>query len=210
MPYDPEKHHRRSIRLKEYDYREPGGYFITLCAQDWKCLFGKVAEERMRLKPAGEMIQQVWYALPDRFPIVQLDAFVVMPNHIHAIIVLTDPTINHPQATDSPNNVGAPLVGAPADDDRVDGAGTRPTPTTRDSVRRGTVSLGDIVGAFKSITTHQYIDGVNHREWIPFVKRLWQRNYWERVIRNTGKLDRIRQYIEENPVRWYWDRYHVD
>ena len=77
-------------------------------------------------------------------------------------------------------------------------------------MRRGTVSLGDVVGAFKSITTRQYIDGVNHREWIPFVKRLWQRNYWERVIRNTGKLDRIRQYIEENPVRWYWDRYHVD
>ncbi len=77
-------------------------------------------------------------------------------------------------------------------------------------MRRGTVSLGDVVGAFKSITTHQYIDGVNHRGWIPFVKRLWQRNYWERVIRNTGELDRIRRYIEENPVQWYWDRYHVD
>ncbi len=164
----------------------------------------------MRLNPAGAMIQQVWYALPDRFPTMQLDAFVVMPNHIHAIIVLTDPTINNPQATDSPNNVGAPLVGAPADDDMVDGAGTRPAPTTRDSARRGTVSLGDVVGAFKSITTRQYIDGVNHRGWTPFVKRLWQRNYWERVIRNKRELDRIRRYIEENPARWYWDRYHPE
>ncbi len=108
MPYDPEKHHRRSIRLKHYDYSEPGGYFVTLCTQDWKCLFGKVEKEQMRLNSAGKMIRQECYALTDRFPIVQLDAFVVMPNHIHGIIVITDPTINHPQATDSPNNVGAP------------------------------------------------------------------------------------------------------
>ena len=71
-------------------------------------------------------------------------------------------------------------------------------------------SLGDIVGAFKSITTRRYIDGVDYRGWIPFPKRLWQRNYWERVIRNKKEGDRIRRYIEENPARWFWDRYHVD
>ena len=106
--------------------------------------------------------------------------------------------------------VGAPLVGAPGDDDTDHGAGTRPAPTTAGSVPSISASLGDIVGAFKSITTRQYIDGVDYRGWIPFPKRLWQRNYWERVIRNKKEGDRIRRYIEENPARWFWDRYHVD
>lgn len=205
MPYDPDKHHRRSIWLKQYDYSEPGGYFITICTQDWKCLFGTVMEEQMRLNAAGEMVQQVWHALPERFPTVQLDAFVVMPNHIHGIIVLIDPTLIKPDTTDPNTNVGAPLVGAPNNDEIAGRAGTRPAPT---NVHK--TLLGDILGAFKSITTRRYIDGVNHLGWTPFAKRLWQRNYWERVIRNGKELDHVRRYIEENPARWYGDRLHAD
>ena len=93
------------------------------------------------------------------------------------------------------------LGGALNGDDTPGRAGTMPAPTN---------ALGDVVGAFKSITTRRYIDGVNHLGWTPFAERLWQRNYWERVIRNNKELDHIRRYIEENPMRWYWDRYHVD
>ena len=95
-------------------------------------------------------------------------------------------------------------MGAPSDDGTEDGAGTRPAPTNTQIT-----SLGDVVGAFKSITTGRYIDGVKHESWTPFPKRLWQRNYWERVIRNNDELDRIRQYIAANLMRWFWDRYHV-
>ena len=70
-------------------------------------------------------------------------------------------------------------------------------------------ALGDVVGAFKSMTTRRYIDGVKHQGWTPFAKRLWQRNYWERIIRDGDELDRIRQYIDENPARWFWDRHYV-
>ena len=93
MPYDSEKHHRRSIRLRHYDYREPGGYFVTLCTQGWKCLFGKVEEEEMRLNENGDIVQACWEAIPQRYPHVMLDAFVVMPNHMHGILVITDPGI---------------------------------------------------------------------------------------------------------------------
>ena len=154
----------------------------------------------MRLNPAGEMIQQAWHTMPDRFPTVHLDAFAVMPNHIHGIIILIDPTFIEPDRT----NVGVPLVGAPTDDSITDRAGTRDAPTSPSMA-----TLGDVVGAFKSITTHQYIQDVKHQGWIPFAKRLWQRNYWEHIIRGGKELDRIRQYIDEKPARWYWDRLYV-
>jgi REP element-mobilizing transposase RayT len=199
MPYDPEKHRRRSIRLQTYDYARPGGYFVTICTQDWKCLFGTVVDEEMRLNPAGEMIQRVWHTLPGLFSNVHLDAFVVMPNHVHGIVILIES-----KTTDTNPTVGAPLVGAPDVDNATDRAGTRPAPTNSD-----TASLGDVVGAFKSITTNGYIDGVKHRGWMPFARRLWQRNYWEHVIRVGNEGDRIRRYIDENPARWQEDRLYL-
>ena len=182
MPYDPEKHHRRSIRLKEYDYSEPGGYFITLCTQDWKCLFGKVEKEQMRLSEYGHVVQACWDAIPQHYPHVMLDAFVVMPNHMHGILVITDSGL----ATDA---VGA---GLPRPYDMDDEPTRRPT-------------LGQMVAYFKYQSTKR----MNAIRRAPGTK-VWQRNYWERVIRNKKEGDRIRRYIEENPVRWFWDRYHVD
>ena len=183
MCYDPERHHRRSIRLKEYDYTQPGAYFVTICTQNRLFLFGDVVEGRMLLNDAGLMVQTVWEGLPRRFPNVQLDAYVVMPNHFHAIVIIVDV---HPP-------VGAPLVGAQK------GAGTRPAPT-----------LGYIVGAFKSMTTNEYIRGVRQFRWTPFPGRLWQRNYYEHIIRNEGELNRIRGYIVNNPPRWHLDRENLE
>ena len=187
MPYDPKRHDRRSIRLPDYDYRQPGGYFVTICAQNRVCLFGEIIERRMRLNAAGQMIHAVWSTLPRRFPQMETDAFVIMPNHVHGIIVLTDDP-----------NVGASLVDA-----QEDGAPTRAAPTG------SSASLGDIVGAFKSMTTVRYIDGVKNDGWPVFDKRVWQRNYYEHIIRNRKDLERIRRYIQENPARWDRDRYHI-
>lgn len=174
MSCDPEKHHRRSIRLKGYDHAQPGAYFVTVVTQDRTCLFGDVVDGETRLNDAGCMVVAEWEALPDRFPGVDLDAFIVMPNHIHGIIVVTE---------------GAGLVPA------LDGATTRVAPT-----------LGDVVGAFKSRVTVEYIRGVKAAMWSAFRSRLWQRNYYEHVIRDEESLSRIRRYIVDNPMRWEYDR----
>jgi REP element-mobilizing transposase RayT len=175
MPYDPNRHHRRSIRLKGYDYSQAGAYFITLCTQDRACLFGRVVNGEMRLNDAGRMVLAEWHRLPERFPHLVLDAFVVMPNHVHGILVITDP---------------ASTVGA----------------TTRVAPTRVAPTVGNIIGAFKSRVTVEYIRGVKTSGWPPFRGRLWQRNYYEHIIRNERALDAIRRYILENPLRWHLDR----
>lgn len=162
MHYDPEKHHRRSIRLQGFDYIQSSIYFITICVQDRKCLFGTIDSDRMLLSDSGNLVSEQWLELPPRFPSVILDKFVVMPNHFHGIIYTTENPVSKP-------------------------------------------SLSEIVGSFKSIVTHKYIDGVNNKNWEPFNKRLWQRNYYERIVRNDIELQNIQQYIDNNPANWQTD-----
>ena len=176
MKSNLEMHQRRSIRLRGYDYSQPGAYFVTICTQRKQCMFGRVVDEGVHLNDAGRMVKRVWEDLSQRFHTVELDQFVVMPNHIHGVIII--------------KGVGATLVVAQYR------AGTRPAPT---------IQLGDVVAAFKSNTTDEYINGVKQHYWSPFANRLWQRNYYERVIRDETELDRIRQYIIENPLKWALD-----
>ena len=89
MRYDPEKHHRRSIRLSGYDYSQAGAYFVTICTQNRQCLFGEIVDGEMRLNDAGQMVQLVWSELAQHYAGVEIDGFVVMPNHIHGIVILT-------------------------------------------------------------------------------------------------------------------------
>ena len=187
--YDPQKHHRRSIRLRGYDYTQPGAYFVTLCTQGRECYFGEVVETEMVLNDAGQMIRAGWERLTERFPAIQLDMYVVMPNHLHGIITI----------------VGAPLVGAPI----VDALGVRAT--TRVAPAGGAerrATLGNMVGAFKSLTTNQYARGVRERKWPSFDGRLWQRNYFEHIIRSKRDHDAIRQYIIDNPLEWELNRHN--
>jgi len=163
MTYDPTKHHRRSIRLRGYDYTQAGLYFITLCTQGHVCLFGNVANEQMELNAAGRMIDTAWDQLPDHCPHAQIDTYVVMPNHVHAVIVLL-PT---------------------------DGVAM--------------LSLADVVRRFKTFTTRQYVVGVKRDGWPVFTGRLWQRNYHEHIIRSERSLNKIRQYIADNPAQWSHD-----
>ena len=175
------RHHRRSIRLPDYDYMTPGAYFITVCAQNSQCLLGEAVDGRLRLNEAGRMIQTVWDELPLHYPNVEIDTFVVMPNHVHGIIVLTD------------GPVGAAPRGRP------DGIGQAQGPAP-------TLSLPDVMHRFKTMTTKRYTDGVKQSKWPPFAKHLWQRGYFEHVIRRTDKMNRIREYILQNPLRWKFDR----
>ncbi|WP_397547135.1 transposase [Rhodothermus marinus] len=166
MRYRFRKPNRRSLRLKGYDYTSPGAYFVTLCTQGRLCLFGEIKEGAMCLNEIGHMIERWWLSIPERFEHVDIDAFVIMPNHLHGIIVLEaiiDEHFRH-------------------------------------------VSLASVVRWFKTKTTNEYIQGVKQKGWPPFDRRLWQRNYWEHIIRNDRSLERIRRYIVENPLRWHLDR----
>ncbi|HEX2956210.1 MAG TPA: hypothetical protein VHO70_05245 [Chitinispirillaceae bacterium] len=231
MPYNPSKHHRHSIRLKGYDYSSPGYYFITSCTQNRISLFGKIVNGQMILNGPGTMVKSQWELLPQRFNNIRIDEFVVMPDHFHAILqIVSDKksvrTIDL-QTVGAPDlpTVGAPLVGAPLEkiaelgEEQSRGKGQpqgiAPTviaPTVIAPVefaRSGIAAdgndrktVGDIVGAFHSIVTVEYIRAVKINKWPPFNKRIWQRNYWEHIIRNDLELFRIRNYIRNNPKNW--------
>ena len=157
---------------------------MTIVAQGRAYLFGEVAGEQMRLNEAGGMVQEVCWGLSQRFPGVEVGSFVVMPNHVHGIIALHE-------------TVGASLVGAQCEDNG-DIANNRAT-------TRVAPTLGNVVGAFKSLTTAEYMRGVRARGWPPFRDRLWQRNYYEHIVRDDKSLGRIEQYILDNPANWSLD-----
>ena len=191
MRYDPQRYHRRSIRLRGYDYTQAGAYFVTICAQNRDCLFGDIVDDDMQLNDAGRMIQTVWAELPVHYPGVGIDTFVVMPNHIHGIIVLT---------------VGATPRGCPVlhDDPGHRGQARGPAPTDV-AVSTGRLALPDVAQRFKSLTTARYGQGVRQDGWLPYLDRLWQRNYYEHIIRNEDELRRSREYIVQNPAKWALD-----
>lgn len=168
MKFNPGIHHRSSIRLQGFDYSQPGAYFVTICTQNRKCLFGEIADGKMRLSAIGRIAAEQWNAIPQRFPNVELDEFVVMPNHIHGILMITVGAL--------PTVVGAPLAGAP--------------------------TVGDIVGAYKSLCVHNGLKWIKQNHPGRILGKLWQRNYWEHIIRNEHELNRIRKYIHNNPTQW--------
>lgn len=200
MKYDPDRHHRRSIRLREYDYSTTGAYFVTICAQGRECLFGEVRDGAMNLNDSGCMLSEGWLKLPDKFPDVALDEYVIMPNHFHGIIVLNEPD-------DDVDRRGEPRVRPPLKCEHKD-HGEHKNQGEHKVRPYGTAegSVGRIVQAFKSMTTNAYIHGVNEHGWPLFAGRLWQRNYYERVIRDERELDAARKYIFENPIKWDLDR----
>jgi len=213
MSYDAKKHHRRSIRLPGYDYAQAGWYFVTVCTHNHACLFGRVVGEDMQLNDAGCTVQTVWDQLPDHYQRVQTDLFVVMPNHIHGVIRLSPvgagpracPSFTNGQSTIGQRGMqqsetGQPRGVAPTDHRGVGTDGCDQGPTGRRAL-----SLPDVVGRFKTLTTKRYIGGVRQCGWPAFAGRLWQRNYHEHIIRNERSLNQIRQYIADNPARWAHD-----
>ena len=185
--FDPQKHHRRSIRLPNYDYSQPSAYFVTIVAWHRECLFGEVVDGEMRLNNVGEIVQWEWLELPKRLRFIELGAFIVMPNHFHGILIFRQ-------------NVGATRPGLTnALSDKV----SLPHMTTEgiegSPLPRGPkpASLGAIIAQFKSRVTK--------RLWkTPTLNRtpIWQRNYYEHIIRNEKDLKNKTDYIEANPMLW--------
>lgn len=184
MKYNPELHHRKSIRLKNYDYSQEGAYFITICVQNKECLFGKIAGGEMQLNSAGLMIEKWYFELEKKFSSIQCGEHVVMPNHFYCILIKVDGVCNH--------NVGADL---------------RVCPSLTPNVE--TSSINKITQWFKTMTTNEYIRGVKEFNWLPFRKRLWQRNYYEHIIRSNASYSEIAQYIVNNPSKWEKDAFFV-
>jgi REP element-mobilizing transposase RayT len=198
--------HRRLVRLAGYDYSKTGAYFVTVCTQDRACLFGVVTEDgAMCWNDAGQMVVAQWVALADRFPAVEIDTFVVMPNHLHGIVWICDSKPAHRANTNrATTRVGATTRVAPTGVGNGGPVGAGLVPARPNQDRRPT--LGGVVGAFKSVTTVAYTRGVKAAGWPGFRGRLWQRNYYEHIIRNDESLRRIRHYIQDNPARWVFDR----
>lgn len=182
MPHDPEQHARRSLHLQGYNYSQAGAYFVTICTHNRKCLFGEVVGGEMRINSSARIVQVCWDDLPRHYGRVELDAFVIMPNHVHGIIVLADP-----------EDVGAGFK--PAHPTR---AGLKPAPTSSKGLKRH--GLPEIVRAFKTFSAH-HINRMRYTTGMP----VWQRSYYEHVIRNEETWTRIRQYIADNPKQWETD-----
>lgn len=210
MPYNPTIHHRRSIRLKGYDYSQSGLYFVTICVQNRECLFGKTADGEMVLDNAGKMIEKWCAELPNKFSDIMLDEFVIMPNHFHAIIVNTGI---------GGGDVGADLRVCPDDVNNVcpdesnkhnnNISGERNVSGEHNILGEHAGSpLHRVVQWFKTMTTNEYIRGVKTLNWQPFNKKLWQRNYWEHIIRNDESYQRIANYIINNPAHWEDDKFY--
>ena len=183
--YDPFKHHRHSIRLKGFDYSQPGAYFITIVTKNRELLFGEIVENTMRLNTFGQIVNTFWQDLPDHFPQVVLDAWIVMPNHIHAILWI----VRMASKTGERQKVFANL-------------GTQTDSRLQPKHPKGTQpgSLGAILGNFQ-MTTARRINRIRKSTGAS----VWQRDFYDDIIRNQRHLEAVRQYIRNNPTNWPHD-----
>ena len=189
MSYNPEIHQRQSIRLKAYDYSQPGWYFLTLCTHDRRPIFGHVAGGKMILNNGGQVAHQCWLEIPDHFPQAVLDEFVVMPDHVHGIIEIVGNDCQKNEILGakniSPPQNFSPQIFPPQN--------FSPQGFHSPSQTIGSMIRGFKIGVTKWFRKHTTVDVV------------WQRNYYDHIVRDTAALDRIRKYIRENPAKWYED-----
>lgn len=164
--YDPQLHHRRSIRLQGYDYSQEGLYFVTICVQNRLNIFGEIIDRKMILNENGKIVENTWLDLPNHNPNIIPDVFCIMPNHFHAIIEITAPV----------------------------GAGSKPAQNSPNH------SLSEIIRQFKTFSSRR-INQLSGRQ-----GPIWQRNYYEHIIRNDISYNNIYWYIMNNPEKWADDR----
>jgi REP element-mobilizing transposase RayT len=174
MKYNPDIHHRRSIRLKKYDYAQAGAYFATICTHNRECLFCDVMDGKMILNDIGHVTEKCRHEIVDHFQRVKLDEFIIMPNHLHGILIIADCRGTACRAP-TMEQFGQPVPG----------------------------SIPTIIRSFKSAVTKH----INQMYETPGVK-LWQRNYYEHFLRNEYELNRIREYIVNNPMKWEFGRHN--
>jgi putative transposase len=209
MRYNPEKHHRRSIRLKGHDYSAPGAYFITICVHQRECLFGEVISGEMKLNQFGQLVWSHWQNLAHHHSHLQVDAFVVMPNHIHGILILKNDQTNHngfvgaglADPVSAPHNASLPKP-ALSEDVGNNAFSTKPA-LPQDVVISQHHSISEIIRGFKTFSARR-INQIRRSPGIP----VWQRNYHEHIIRDEAALSTIRQYITNNAKTWRSDQLH--
>jgi REP element-mobilizing transposase RayT len=171
--HDAKNPSRRSLRLQGHDYSQTGAYFITLCTRNRESLFGDIVDGSMRLNATGLIVAESWKWLATQYNHVELDEWVIMPNHLHGVIVITD--------------------------DRRGGSRTaRATRTTAPESQRK--PIGGLIGAFKTISTKRINEYRSNMG-----SGIWQRNYYEHIIRNEPELSSIREYMQNNPMQWEMD-----
>ena len=239
MKYDPRIHHRRSIRLKGYDYSQAGLYFVTICIKNRLCLLGHITNQKMLLNDAGNMIVKWYYELENKFPDILCHEMITMPNHFHCILQntgLPPPAVradlrvcptpnspnpkNHPPANPLLDNKHAsdehasdkPALNKHASDEHVSDEHASGEHTSDEHI--GSPLLGEHMGSplhrvvqwFKTMTTNEYIRGVKNHDWERFDGKLWQRNYYEHIIRDDRAYRNISNYIRNNPAKWQQDK----
>lgn len=210
--YDSGSRHRRSIRLRGYDYTQAGAYFVTICTFNRLCLFGEIVGGVMEPSALGQVVEAEWLQTARVRPNVALDAFVVMPNHVHGIVLIEEgigPATQQVAPTRG-DGVGEPATQRVAPTGRVVQGDAPPEMGRRDDWRRSMAgqggrtlisgSLGAIVGQFKAAVTKRYTAQYGALDTL-----IWQRNYYDRVIRSEHELSQIREYIANNPARWEED-----
>ncbi len=195
--------HRCSIRLKGYDYASIGMYFITICVNNKKSIFGQIEDENMILNQLGKIVEQSWLGIPKYFQNIE-DEFIIMPNHLHGVIFITDDFENRATTVGATFTV-ARAGASPAPTDHIDiGAAVGATFTVARAGASPAPTVGKIVGSFKSISTNQWLNHIKKNN-LNLIGKFWQRNYYEHIIRNEQSLDKIRNYIFNNPGGWRFD-----
>ncbi|MGD2027948.1 MAG: hypothetical protein PVI99_09040 [Anaerolineales bacterium] len=177
MVNNNQSHHRQSIRLKGYDYTSPGAYFVTLVTWQREPVFGEVIDGKMVLNEIGRIVREDWEKTEKIRKEITLDTFVIMPNHLHGIVWI--------EPVDE-SDIQPIVVGA---------HGRAPLRKNIAKIHRQSKSLGAMIAGFKSAATKR----VNQHRGLPG-HPLWQRNYYDHIIRSQKELNNIRNYIKSNPL----------
>jgi REP element-mobilizing transposase RayT len=175
------KHHRRSIRLQGYDYSQPGAFYVTIVTWQRECLFGEVVNREMVLNKFGLVVKQEWERLTKRFPNIELGSFIIMPNHMHGIIVVISGR-------------------GTANRDDLDGGSSRRAPTREGFQKPVKGSIPTMIRSYKSAVAYR-VNLMRRTSGVP----VWQRNYYEHIIRDQRDLQNKTDYIEANPILWDQD-----
>jgi REP element-mobilizing transposase RayT len=191
--YTPHIHHRRSIRLKGYDYSQAGLYFITICCAARQCLFGNIADKTLQLNQGGVIAQECWVEIPHHFPNVVLHEYIVMPNHVHGIIEIVFDA----------NTVGAKNFSPPPPTDTDIHTSGITAKNFSPQFTSPSKTIGSIVRGYKIGVTKWFRQNTDIHE-------VWQRNYYEHIIRNEEAYRRIAEYIKHNPAQWQEDQLYND
>lgn len=189
-------YHRRSIRLRGFDYANNGYYFVTICCQDRKNIFGEIKNNQIILNDFGKLVLKIWNGIPNNNFEIEIDEFCVMPNHIHGILIINRRGVIHHALNNNELNQGA-----------ING-------TEKGAMNEGLMNLkgaincaptiGQIIRCFKSRCTYE-INKINQINGL----KIWQRNYFERIIRNEKEYLKIKEYIKNNPKMWNRDRNNI-